>query len=79
MIGWRIKHVLKDILTEDDGQSYCLARVCTFIGVIAFITIGLIHAFKGVAIDLSAFGSGFGYILGGGGVAVGLKQFTSKS
>jgi hypothetical protein len=74
----RIKKLLKDILTEDDGSSYCMARVCTFLGVLAFIAIGLIHAMKGIAIDLSAFGSGFGYILGGGGVAIGLKQFTSK-
>jgi hypothetical protein len=70
--------LFKDILTEDDGNSYCMARVCTVIGVITFVIIGLINVIKGIHFDLSSFGSGFGYILGGGGVAVGMKQYTSQ-
>ena len=73
-----MRRVIKDICTEDDGESYCMARICTLAGVTSYLTIGLSHAFMGTPLDYSSFGSGFGYILGGGGVAVGLKQYTTR-
>ena len=70
--------LFKDILTEDDGQTYCMARVCVFIGVLSFCAIGMAHVFKGIPIDFSQFGIGFGAILGGGGVLIGGKAATQK-
>ena len=68
----------KDILTEDDNQTFCIARFGVFIGVIAFCAIGFFHVYKGMAIDFSQFGVGFGSLLGGGGVLIGGKAATQK-
>jgi len=73
-----MKKILTDILTEDDNQTFCIARLCTLLCVIAFIAIGFIHAFRGVTFDFSQFGIGFGSVLGGSGILIGGKAATQQ-
>jgi uncharacterized membrane protein len=70
--------LIKDILTEDDNQTYCAARVCGIVALLGFLVIAFVHVFHGKDIDFSALGMGFGTILGGSGAMIGAKQFTSK-
>ncbi len=72
-----IKKAIKDMLTENDNSTYCLARVAAALAIIAFMA--------GTAYDMSIhhsfmytnFANGIMQILGGGGAMIGMKQFTS--
>jgi hypothetical protein len=68
----------KDMLTEDDNQTFCLARFCTFVAVASFVIIGFIHVYRGGVFDFSQFGMGIGSVLGGGGVLIGGKAATQR-
>lgn len=70
--------LLKDILTENDNQTYCAARVCAIAAVFGFLVIAIIHVYYGHPIDFSQLGVGFGTVLGGSGVMIGAKQATGK-
>jgi hypothetical protein len=67
-----------DLLTQNDGQTWCVARVGVFLGIIAFISLGFIHTIYNHTIDFSGFGMGLGALLGGGGVYVGSQAATDK-
>lgn len=70
---------LQDILTEDDGKTYCIARISVLLGVLTLCLIGVINIYHGLIVDFSQFGIGFGAILGGGGVCIGGKAATQKA
>jgi hypothetical protein len=69
---------IQDMLTEDDNNTYCIARFAVLLGVITFCVIGVFHVYRGLALDFSQFGVGFGSLLGGGGVLIGGKAVTQK-
>lgn len=73
-----VKKVIQDSFTEDDGTSWCIAKITGFIAVISYLgnityTIYLSHT-----IDPSSFGSGLGMVLSGVGVLIAGKQITGK-
>jgi hypothetical protein len=68
----------QDIMTENDGRTWCIARVGVFFGIITFIILGFIHTIYNHTIDFSGFGMGLGALLGGGGVYVGAQAATDK-
>lgn len=70
--------LLKDILTEDNNDTYCAARVCAVACVIGFLCIAIIHVWHGGTIDFDKLGIGLATTLGGSGVMIGAKQATSK-
>lgn len=71
---------LKDIMTEDDNETYCAARACVVAGSVSFIALAFIHVmFNHAAMDFTQFGVGFGSVLGGGGIAIGAKAATQKT
>jgi hypothetical protein len=70
--------LLKDILTEDDNQTYCAARLCAITALFGFLGIALLHVLHGKDIDFSQLGMGFGTVLGGSGVMIGAKAATQK-
>jgi len=70
--------LFKDILTEDDGETYCAARLCSIACIFGFLAIAIIHVLHGKDIDFSQLGIGFGTVLGGGGVMIGAKAATQK-
>jgi len=70
--------LLKDILTEDNNETYCAARVCAIAALFGFLAIAIIHVLHGKDIDFSQLGIGFGTVLGGSGVMIGAKAATQK-
>ena len=40
--------LFKDILTEDDNQTYCAARLCAVTALFGFLGIALLHVLHGV-------------------------------
>ena len=72
-----LKKVFHDAFTENDGTSYCIAKITAFIAVISYLgnityVIHLSHN-----IDPSAFGTGLGVVLGGCGMLIAGKQLNS--
>ena len=70
--------LIKDILTEDDNETYCAARFCAVICVLGFLTIALFNAIHTGVIDLDKLGMGLATTLGGSGVMIGAKAATQK-
>ena len=71
-----MEQLLKDCLTAKDGESYDVGRVLLLIGGLAFIVMAAYACFHGGQFDADKFGSGLGWILGGGGVGLGAKART---
>ena len=69
---------IRDILTEDDNRTWCIARVVVLFGVMSFIVLATIHVWHNATFSPSDFGMGLGSILGGGGVIIGGKAATQK-
>jgi hypothetical protein len=70
--------LFKDILTEDNNETYCAARVCAIASLFGFLGIAIIHVMHGKDIDFSQLGIGFGTVLSGSGVMIGAKAATQK-
>jgi hypothetical protein len=69
---------ITDILTEEDNQTFCAARVMGVLSVIVFCIVAITHEFtKGIE-DFSTLGIGFGGVLGGAGAFLGAKSFTHR-
>lgn len=69
---------LRDILTEDDNQTYCVARVCGISAVFGYLGAAYFHIFHGSPMDFSQLGIGCAAVLAGAGAFVGLKAATQK-
>jgi hypothetical protein len=67
-----------DLLTQNDNQTWCIARVGVFIGIITFVCLGFIHTIYNHTMDFSGFGMGLGGLLGGAGVYIGSQAATDK-
>ena len=67
-----------DIFTEDDGKTYCAARLCAISCVVAFIVTTIIHVVNKNPVAFLELGGGFGALLGGAGAFVGAKAATQK-
>lgn len=74
-----MKKFFLDMLTQNDNQTWCVARFGTFIGILTIVALGFIHAIYNHTVDFTAFGMGLGSILGGAGVFVGSQAATDKS
>jgi len=64
----------KDLLTEDDNNTFCGAKVLAYIAVGSFLFL----AFRQETINLSEFGDAILRILAGSATIIGAKQFTQK-
>lgn len=73
-----MKKFLIDLFTEDDNNTWCIARVSTFMGILSFIGLGISHIVMNHAFEPSEYGMGLGTLLGGAGVLVGAKAATQK-
>lgn len=70
---------IRDLFTEDDGVSWCYARVSSFIALVSYLTNATYSVYLGHTLDLSAFGTGLAAVLTGGAAIIGLKAATQKS
>jgi hypothetical protein len=73
-----IKRFFTDLFTEDDNQTWCIARVSAFISLISFIGLGIAHVVTNHTFQPSEYGMGIGAVLGGSGVLIGGKAVTQK-
>ena len=69
---------IKDILTEDDNTTWCIARLSTMMGVTTFCVMGIIDACQQHATEFNEFGIGFGALLTGCGIVIAGKAATQK-
>ncbi len=72
-----LKRFLKNLITEDDGESFCIAKIMAamaFFSFIGYAIFGLIHGH----FALQEFASGLMQVLAGSGAVIMGKQMTQK-
>ena len=69
----------KDLLTEDDGLTWCFARVASATGIMTYLGNAGYLLYKSGALDLVQFATGFTTLLAGAGAVIAAKQATTKS
>lgn len=67
---------LKQIITEPDNRTVCIARIMAIAGVGEFLVIAGKVALRTNTFDMQGFGLGFGGLLAGVGAALKLKKDT---
>jgi len=73
-----LSKILKDSFTEDNGESWCIAKITAFIAVISYLGNISYVIYLSHTIDASSFGSGLGIVLGGAGALIAGKQMNQK-
>ena len=72
--------VIKHSLTEEDNETYDLFRLSLAIAMIAFVGLAIYSVIKTGQFDMVGYGTGFGALLGGGGLGVGMRaKFEPRS
>lgn len=74
----QIPKFIQHILTEPDNSTFCPIRIIALVGSIQYLGIELHNYIAHAAFDPQAFAVGFGALIGGAGVALGLKHDTAK-
>lgn len=70
---------LTDIFTENDGASFCMARLGFALGVLAYIGLSCWTViYLGKPFDMQGFGIGLGATLGAGGAGIAMKAKTES-
>jgi len=65
--------IIKDLVTEADGESFCPERVLLIIGALVFLGLAVFAVFHGKDFNAQDYGIGFGSLLGGGGAGIWAK------
>ena len=75
-----IKKIICDIFTEPGATNHlvCPARCIAVLGSLTFLALGAAHYIQHHVFDAQQFALGFGTIMGGIGVALGLKKDSPK-
>jgi hypothetical protein len=74
-----IKKLVKDIVTETNGEDFDVARVLWILGALVFLglaVVAVVHNHQ--VLDFMNFGAGLAAVLAGGGVAVGARSKEQK-
>jgi hypothetical protein len=74
-----VKKFIHDLLTETDNATFCPARLIALLGGLQYLGISLAHYIQHQVFDPQSFAVGFGALLGGIGVALGLKKDTKPT
>lgn len=69
---------VKDLLTETDNETFCLARVALILSLFTFIGFSGYEVYNSKGFKASDFASGVMQILTGGAAIIGAKTFTTK-
>lgn len=67
---------LKQILTEPDNSTFCPVRIVAIIGSLQYLGLALANYIQHAVFDAQAYAIGFGALVGGVGVALGIKKDT---
>lgn len=69
-----IKRWIKQSLTEPDNKTVCPVRLMSIAGVVQYLGLSVAHYVQHGIFEAQAYAIGFGTLLGGIGVALGLKK-----
>lgn len=69
-----IKKWFSDVFTEPDNKTICPVRALAIVGALQFLGLVLANYIQHGIFDPQAFAVGFGALIGGVGVALGLKK-----
>ena len=69
---------IKDILTENDNETYCIARVGLAVALLSFTGYAGYQVYNAKDFKYIDFGNGVMQILTGGAAIIGAKQFSGK-
>lgn len=73
-----MKKWLLNIVTEPDNTTVCPIRILALAGAVQYHAMVLAHYIQHHVFDPQAYAIGFGALLGGVGMALGLKKDTPK-
>lgn len=75
-----LKKWLGDIFTEPgpDNHAVCPVRIVAVLGSVQYLAMAWVHYIQHHVFDPQSFAIGFGALLGGVGVALGLKKDSPK-
>jgi len=74
-----IVHMLRHTFTGKDNETIDLGRVLWASGTVVFYAMSIHSVWKGQAFDPVAWGTGFGAVLAGGGLALKMKESTEPA
>jgi hypothetical protein len=74
-----IKKWINDIVTEPDCRTVCPVRIAAITGILQYQGLALAHYIQHHVFDAQPYAIGFGALLGGAGVALGLKKDSPKT
>jgi hypothetical protein len=74
----QLPNFLKHWLTEPDNATFCPVRALAILGVLQYLGMSGLHYYQHHIFDPQAYAVGFGALIGGVGVALGLKKDTPK-
>ncbi len=69
---------LLHVLTEPDNQTFCPVRIIAILGALQYLGLALAHYIQHAVFEPQAFAVGFGTLIAGTGVALGLKKDSPR-
>lgn len=73
-----MRKFLKQLFTEPDNQTFCPVRVLALVGALQYLGLSVANYVQHSSFDPQEWAIGFGALLGGVGVALGLKKDTKS-
>lgn len=71
--------IIKQLFTEPDNQTFCPVRLVAVLGVFQYLGLSIAHYVQHHIFDPQGYAIGFGALVGGVGVALGVKKDSPKS
>ncbi len=69
-----MRNFFKQLYTEPDNKTACPVRILAFVGVLHYFGLSIAAYVQHATFDPQAFAIGLGALLGGVGVALGIKK-----
>lgn len=74
-----MRKYLKQLFTEPDNATFCPVRLVAFLGAMQYLALSVANYVQHHIFDPQGYAIGFGALVGGVGVALGLKKDTPKT
>jgi hypothetical protein len=74
-----MNNFIKNLFTEPDNHTFCPVRLIAIVGAFQYLALAIANYTQHGAFDPQGYAIGFGALLGGLGVALGLKKDSPKS
>jgi len=66
--------IVKDMITQADGESFCLMRVMTIFGALACVIYAGYSIYKGVTVSFTEWAQAYATVTGGGSLSIWAKS-----